>query len=95
MNAHLVALRDDGFTVKDSAQVLNISSSGLALLTALQIQVGETVTAYVDWPVRREDGCSVLLKTLGRVVRRDSDRTIAASIVSYEFCTTGLEDRSA
>jgi hypothetical protein len=68
---------------------LNISSRGLLFTTTESLSDGQSVEAFVDWPILLDNRIRLSLVIKGQVVRVDSGRA-AMRIERYEFKTAGL-----
>jgi hypothetical protein len=68
------------------SESVNISSGGLLFTTSEAVTPGETIEAFVAWPVALDRHVKLKLAVKGRVVRCEGDRT-AMCFESYEFKT--------
>jgi len=69
-----------------SGKTLNLSSSGVAFVTADDLPVGGYVEVSIAWPALLENRCPLQLIGYGRVLR-SSRGTVATTIEQYEFRT--------
>ncbi len=67
---------------------INISSTGMLFSTTEIFQPGQTVEAFIDWPLRHDDGAHLALVVEGPVVWK-SDVLTAIRFERYQFRTRG------
>jgi len=77
-------LRTETYT----AHVRNMSSSGLLFESDAQVELGKRVELSMLWPVKLDNKCDLKLNVIGRIVRRDGNRT-AMTVDKKEFRTAG------
>jgi hypothetical protein len=65
---------------------LNISSKGLLFTTSEAFRPGQFVEAFIDWPIRLQDGVRLALVVQGAVVRSSGNHA-AMHIEKYQFRT--------
>lgn len=63
---------------------INISSCGILFTTRRDLNPGDRLAVYVEWPLKQDGGRQMELAALARVVRRE-DRKAAVEILQYEF----------
>ncbi len=67
-------------------ETLNLSSNGVLFGTNMDMPVGEPIEYVITLPTAPEgSGRPVRLRCHGKVVRRDDERALAATLDRYEF----------
>jgi len=65
-------------------ETLNLSSAGVLFVTQGLLEVGEPIEYYITLPGNGA-GAEVRLRCLGKVLRREGDSVVAATLERYEF----------
>jgi hypothetical protein len=71
---------------------IDLSSSGLSLITDMSLLIGQGLTAYIDWPVLLNDDVKLQLVITGIVVRTNGTK-VAIKILRYDFRTRGVKQQ--
>ena len=66
------------------AETRNVSSSGVLFVGDIDVPVGTTIEYLITLPAAEKQR-QVRLRCMGKVVRRDSNNCIAATLERYEF----------
>jgi len=66
------------------AETKNLSSNGVLFVADLDVPVGTTIEYLITLPVAEKQR-QVRLRCLGKVVRRDGNNCVAATLERYEF----------
>jgi hypothetical protein len=70
-------------------EVVDISSSGVAFRTAVELMPGAPIEASMNWPVTLNGDCLLRVTIEGRVVRITEAGLAVMSVDRYEFRTGG------
>ena len=74
--------------VNGVGQTLNMSSGGLLVSAAHEINAGARMEVNIEWPLLLDGNVPLQLVAVGRVVRSD-DSAFAVSFAQYQFRTMG------
>lgn len=77
-------VRTDG-----QGEVVDISSSGVAFRTAVELAPGASIQASMNWPVTLNKDCLLRMTIEGRVVRTTAAGLAVMTVDRYEFRTGG------
>ena len=66
------------------AETKNLSSNGVLFVADIDVPVGTTIEYFITLPVAEKQR-KVRIRCMGKVVRRDGDNGVAATLERYEF----------
>lgn len=65
-------------------ETLNLSSAGVKFVTQGMVEIGEPIEYFITLPGNGA-GAEVRLRCLGKVLRREDECVVAATLERYEF----------
>jgi hypothetical protein len=75
--------------IQGRAEVVNISSNGVAFRTETALTPGLSIDASMEWPVALNGDCVLRVAMKGRLVRVENGLAVM-NVLKYEFRTGGL-----
>jgi hypothetical protein len=79
-------LEQDKIIAVGSGTTINLSSNGVAFVTANELPPGAFIEVSIAWPALLENRCPLQLIGFGRVLRA-ADGRVACTLEQYEFRT--------
>jgi len=83
----------DAYATFSHGKTVNMSGSGILLVTDGVLAPGRLIEVEIEWPTRLDDGVPLKMVVRGTVVRSEKRDVALAGvrIVRYDFRTAGLQ----
>jgi hypothetical protein len=91
-DARYRVISNGAFEEFGSGKTVNMSSRGVLIVTDCVLSPGLRVEVEVDWPVKLDDGASMKLVIMGRVVRstKNDVALVGVKILRHAFHTASF-----